>query len=63
MREGQFFLQKGMDFAKGDGINKGEGTSAFAEWETAFAEWETAFGAGRKRRAQPEHFVKKRLAI
>ena len=26
MREGQFFfLQKGMDFAKGDGINKGEG--------------------------------------
>lgn len=53
MREGQFFLQKGMDFAKGDGINKGEGTSAFAEWETAF-------GAGRKRRAQPEHFVKKK---
>lgn len=25
MREGQFFLQKGMDFAKGNGINKGEG--------------------------------------
>ena len=22
---GNFFLQKGMDFAKGDGINKGEG--------------------------------------
>jgi hypothetical protein len=30
MRKGQFFLQKGMDFAKGNGINKGEGT-AFAE--------------------------------
>lgn len=25
MRERQFFLQKGMDFAKGDGVNKGEG--------------------------------------
>lgn len=44
MRERQFFLQKGMDFAKGDGINKGEGTSAFAEWETAF-------GAGRQEAA------------
>lgn len=26
MRKGQFFLQKGMDFAKGNGINKGRGT-------------------------------------
>lgn len=25
MREGQFFLQKGMDFAKGDVLTRGEG--------------------------------------
>jgi|GEM_PF-4102528 len=37
MRERQFFLQKGMDFAKGDGINKGEGDGVWRRLEAAGA--------------------------
>ena len=48
MRERQFFCKKVWILQKGTVLTRGRGT---------------AFGAGRKRRAQPEHFVKKRLAI